>query len=164
MLSSGGEASEGARGNERRVTMSDQTTTERRFTAAAFQAYMNEGKLMGSRNRDTGEVFVPPRPIDPKTHSDNMEWVELSGWGTLVAFTSVYIGTSAMIDAGYDRTKPYVAGIVELAEGARISAQILGIDGKQPDISWIGRPMRASLVERSLGEKRQMFLVFEAQP
>ncbi len=142
--------------------MTEQTmTVERPFTAASFQAYMNEGKLMGSRNRETGEVFVPPRPIDPHTHSDEMEWVELSGRGTLAAFTSVYIGTSAMIDAGYDRARPYVAAIVELAEGPRISAQLLGVDGKQPDIAWIGRPMQASFIERGEGEKRRAYLAFE---
>ena len=67
-----------------------ESTAERPFTLASFQAYMNEGRLMGSRNRATGEVFIPPRPIDPATHGDDMEWVELSGQGTLAAFTSVY--------------------------------------------------------------------------
>jgi len=141
--------------------MTDQTTTDRPFTAASFQTYMNEGKLMGSRNRETGEIFVPPRPIDPRTHGDGMEWVELSGRGTLAAFTSVYIGTSAMIAAGYDRAKPYVAAIVELAEGPRISAQLLGVDGKQPDLAWIGRPMQASFIERGEDEKRRAYLGFE---
>ncbi len=139
--------------------MSDQVI-ERPFTAASFQAYMNEGLLMGSRNRDTGEVFVPPRPIDPRTHDDDMEWVELSGRGTLAAFTSVYIGTSAMIDAGYDRTKPYIAAIIELEEGPRISGQLTGVDGQQPDIDWIGRPVQASFVERGEGNARRAFLVF----
>jgi uncharacterized OB-fold protein len=143
--------------------MENKPAVERPFTAASFQAYMNEGKLMGSRNRETGEVFVPPRPIDPNTHDENMEWVELSGRGTLAAFTSVYIGTSAMIAAGYDRTKPYVAGIVELEEGPRISAQIAGVDGKQPDIEWIGRLVQATFVERGEGEKRRAYLVFEME-
>ena len=141
--------------------MTDQVTTDRPFTAASFQAYMNEGKLMGSRNRETGEVFVPPRPIDPGTHGNNMEWVELSGRGTLAAFTSVYIGTSAMIDAGYDRAKPYVAAIVELEEGPRISAQLLGVDGTAPDIAWIGRPVLASFIERGEAERRRAYLAFE---
>lgn len=142
--------------------MTEQTqVAERPFTATAFQAYMDEGKLMGSRNRETGEMFVPPRPIDPHTHGDEMEWVELSGHGTLAAFTSVYIGTSAMIDAGYDRAKPYVAAIVELAEGPRISAQLLGVDGKQPDLTWIGRLVLASFIERGEGDKRQAYLAFE---
>lgn len=136
-------------------------TIERPFTAASFQVFMNEGKLMGSRNRVTGEMFVPPRPIDPRTHGDDMEWVELSGRGKLAAFTSVYIGTSAMIDAGYDRSNPYIAGIVELEEGPRISAQIVGVDGKQPDIAWIGRPVHASFIERGEDEKRRAFLGFE---
>ena len=138
-----------------------ENTAERPFTLASFQTYMNEGRLMGSRNRATGEVFAPPRPIDPATHSDDMEWIELSGRGTLAAFTSVYIGTSAMIDAGYDRKKPYVAGIVELAEGPRISAQIAGVDGTQPDLGWIGQAVRAAFIERGEGEKRRAFLAFE---
>ena len=141
--------------------MIEQATTDRPFTAASFQTYMNEGKLVGSRNRQTGEVFVPPRPIDPSTHGSDMEWVELSGRGTLAAFTSVYIGTSAMIDAGYDRSKPYVAGIVELEEGPRISAQLLGVDGTAPDIAWIGRPVLASFIERGEAERRRAYLAFE---
>ncbi len=141
--------------------MTETITTDRPFTAASFQAYMNEGKLMGSRNRETGEMFVPPRPIDPGTHGENMEWVELSGRGKVAAFTSVYIGTSAMIDAGYDRSQPYVAAIVELEEGPRISAQLLGVDGKHPDIAWIGRSVQASFIERGAGEKEQSYLAFE---
>lgn len=136
-------------------------TIEQPFTAASFQFFMNEGKLMGSRNRDTGEVFVPPRPIDPRTHGDDMEWVELSGRGKLAAFTSVYIGTSAMIDAGYDRSNPYIAGIVELEEGPRISGQIIGVDSLRPEIEWIGRPVRASFIERGEGDKRRAYLAFE---
>ena len=141
--------------------MTEQSITERPFTQASYQAYLNEGRLMGSRNRATGELFVPPRPIDPATHASDMEWVELSGRGTLAAFTSVYIGTSAMIDAGYDRKKPYISGVVTLAEGPRISAQILGLDGTQPDLAWIGRPLRATFVERGEGEKRRAYLAFE---
>ncbi len=141
--------------------MTEQAIVDRPFTAASFQAYMDEGKLMGSRNRETGEVFVPPRPIDPGTHGEAMEWVELSGRGTLAAFTSVYIGTTAMIDAGYDRSRPYVAGIVELEEGPRISAQLLGVDGRQPDLAWIGRPVQVSFIERQEEGKRRAFLGFE---
>ncbi len=144
--------------------MSTENMSERPFTAASFQAYMNEGRLMGSRNRETDAVFVPPRPIDPHTHGADMEWIELSGRGKLAAFTSVYIGTTAMIDAGYDRSTPYVAGIVELEEGPRISAQLLGVDGKQPDLAWIGRPVKASFIERGEGGKRGAYLAFELTP
>lgn len=105
----------------------------RPFTAAAFQDYLREGKLMGSRCEETGELFVPPRAICPRTYSENMTWAELSGEGKLITFTAIYIGTTPMIEAGYDRQKPYCSGIVELAEGPRISAQIVGVDAAAPE-------------------------------
>jgi uncharacterized OB-fold protein len=139
--------------------MSDQ---ERGFTATAFQAYLNEGKLMGSRCVETGEIFVPPRPLCPHTYSANMEWVELSGRGKLVAYTAVYIGTTPMVEAGFDRNNPYVTGIVELAEGPRFSAQITGVDATQPETIRIGQPLRAGFVSRGEGEAQHAHLVFEA--
>lgn len=139
--------------------MSDQT---RGFTATSFQAYLDEGKLMGARCVETGEIFVPPRPMCPRTYSTNMEWVELSGKGKLVAFTAVYVGTTPMVEAGYGRENPYVAGIVELAEGPRFSALITGVDAHQPETIRIGGPLEAGFVERGEGETRHMQLVFEA--
>jgi uncharacterized OB-fold protein len=92
-----------------------------------------------------------------------MEWVELSGKGELAAFTAVYIGPTAMIDAGYDRTNPYCAGIVRLAEGPSISAQILGVDASQPQSIAIGTPLQVSIIERNLDEENSRFyLAFTA--
>ncbi|MEZ4519779.1 MAG: Zn-ribbon domain-containing OB-fold protein [Chloroflexota bacterium] len=139
--------------------MSDQ---ERSFTATSFQAYLDEGKLMGSRCVETGEIFVPPRPICPHTYSTNMEWVELSGKGKLVAYTSVYIGTTPMVEAGYDRKNPYCSGVVELAEGPRFSAQITGVDAAHPETIHIGQALAAGFVERGEGETRHAHLIFEA--
>lgn len=132
------------------------------FTAASFRAYLDEGKLMGARCRDTGEIFIPPRPICPRTYSTNMEWVELSGRGILLAYTAVYIGTSAMVAAGYDRKTPYCTGIVELAEGPRFSAQITGVDAAQPEQIAIGQLLQADFVSRGEGDTRHTHLVFKA--
>lgn len=115
---------------------------------------------MGSRSVATGKIYAPPRPIDPETHSEEMEWVELSGKGTLAAFTAVYIGPTAMIEAGYDRTKPYLTGIVQLDEGPMISAQILGLDAMQPDVNAIGTPLTVSFIERGAGDATRTFLAF----
>lgn len=132
----------------------------RSFTAASFQTFLDEGKLMGSRCVETGEIFIPPRTICPRTYSTNMEWVELSGKGKLVAFTAVYIGTTAMIQAGFDRRNPYVTGIVELDEGPRFSAQILGVDAKEPEMIPIGLPLTARFEVRGEGENGRRHLVF----
>jgi len=133
---------------------------DRPFTEHSFQQFLNEGRLMGSRCQSTGEIFVPPRPINPHTHTDDMEWVALSGSGELAAYTAVYIGPTAMIEAGYDRTKPYCTGVVKLAEGPMISAQILGVDAGNPQTIQIGTPLTATFLERGEGDAKRAFLAF----
>ena len=61
------------------------------------------------------------------------DWEELGGRGKLVAFTTIHIAPTAMIEAGYSRDNPYCTGIVRLAEGPAISAQILGVDPTKPE-------------------------------
>jgi uncharacterized OB-fold protein len=131
------------------------------FTSVAFNKFLSEHKLMGTRCRADGELYLPPRPVCPEGHSADMEWVEFSGRGTLAAFTIVYVAPSAMIAAGYDRKNPYCVGVVRLAEGPAISAQILGVDVKNPEQIKIGMPLKATFVERGEGEARRTFLTFE---
>ena len=69
---------------------------------------------------------------------------------------------TAMIEAGYGRDNPYLAGIVQLEEGVKISAQILGADPGQPDTNLIGTPVEVEFVERGEGEEKQTFLAFRA--
>ncbi len=136
---------------------------EKGFTHTSFQAFLNAKRFMGARCKQTGELFVPPRPMCPKTFSTDMEWVELSGDGQLVAFTAVHIGAPAMVEAGYDRKNPYLSGIVQLAEGPKISAQILGLDGNDPENIKIGTPLKVTFIDRGDAEKKQTFLGFTAQ-
>lgn len=104
---------------------------ENQFTATAFNAFLAEHKLMGSRCKDCEKIYLPPRPLCPETYSTDMEWVELSGKGKLVGFTSISIGPAFMQQSGFDRNNPYVTGVVELEEGVRISALIVGVDAKK---------------------------------
>jgi uncharacterized protein len=138
------------------------TDATREFTAVAFQSYLNEGKLMGSRCVDTGEIFVPPRAMCPRTYSTNMEWVELSGRAQLLTFTAVHIGTTAMVRTGYDRQHPYCTGIVELAEGPRFSAQIVGVDALHPDTIKIGQSLEAEFIVQDDANNHRTHLVFRA--
>lgn len=133
------------------------------FTVASFNQYLAEKKLMASRCPACDALYLPPRAICPKCHSDQLEWVETSGKGRLAAFTSVYVGPTAMIAEGFDRNNPYVAGIVELDEGVKISARILGVDARQPGQIKIGTPMTVTFVERGGGDTPpdQTFLAFQ---
>jgi uncharacterized protein len=136
------------------------TTAERPFTSASFEGYLNEKKLMGSHCTTCNKDFLPPRAICPNCHGDQLTWIEFSGKGKLAAFTSIFIAPTAMIEAGYGRDNPYLAGVVDLDEGVKISAQILGLDAAKPEEVKIGTSLHAEFVERSEGEKKKTFLAF----
>ena len=66
-----------------------------------------------------------------------------------------------MLEAGYGRDNPYCAGIVLLADGPSISAQILGVDAAHPEGIKIGTPLKAAFIERGEGDAQHSILVFE---
>lgn len=137
---------------------------KRPFTPYSFNQYLAEKKLMGSYNAKSNTTYLPPRPVCPKTFDENMEWVELSGKGKLVAFTSITIGQLVMNKRGFDRNNPYVSGIVELDEGPRISAFITGLDAKHPENIKIGTPVTVEYLEYEEGETKKTVLAFRANP
>ncbi len=134
---------------------------ERPITNASYEQFLNEEKLMGSRCKKCGSLFLPPRPICIKCFSREMEWVEMKGEGKLVAFTCVAVGPPFMIQEGYDRKHPYVSGVVELKEGVRIDGRIEGVDGTKPETIKIGMPLKVEFLHRGEGEKRRTFLAFK---
>ena len=133
---------------------------EPEFTSASFNQFLGEHKLMASRCRSCGALWLPPRPLCPACHGEEMEWVEMGSSGTLLAFTTVHIAPTAMIEAGYGKDNPYCTGIVRLAEGPAISAQILGVDARQPAQIAVGTPLEIAFVERGEGGKRRTYLAF----
>ena len=136
-------------------------TGDQVFTEAAFRSFLAKHQLMAARCQACGGLYLPPRPLCPDCFGMDMAWEPLSGQGELAAFTAVHIAPTAMIEAGYDRDNPYVAGVVRLAEGPSISAQILGMDARHPDQIAIGASLRAVYVERGEGDAQRTFLAFE---
>ncbi len=132
------------------------------FTSATFNRFLGEHKLMGARCTKCGALYLPPRAICPQCHGVQMEWIELSGKGKLAAFSAVSIGPSTLQAEGYDRNNPYCAGIVELDEGVKISARVLGVDAKQPANIVIGTPLTIEFIERGEGEQKKTVLAFKA--
>ena len=116
------------------------------ITAAVFNRYLESKQLMASKCGICDQVYIPPRAVCPNCHADELNWVSLSGIGKISAFTAVYIGPTFMNSQGYDRTNPYLTGIVELEEGVRISARLLGFDPKTPAEVLIGTPVFVDFV------------------
>ena len=136
---------------------------EREFTSASFNEYLSEKKLMASKCTKCGALYVPPRPLCNKCFGSEMEWAEMKGKGKLAAFTTIAIAPTLMIEEGYGRDNPYCTGVVELEEGPRISARILGVDAKKPEGIEIGTPLAVDFVERGEGEAKRTFLAFRAK-
>jgi len=135
---------------------------EREFTSASFNEFLGEKKLMASKCTKCGALYVPPRPLCNKCFGSEMEWAEMKGKGKLAAFTTIAIAPTLMIEEGYGRDNPYCSGVVELAEGPKISARILGVDAKKPEEIKIGTPLAVDFVERGEGEAKRTFLAFKA--
>jgi uncharacterized OB-fold protein len=135
---------------------------ERDFNSTSFYQFLAEEKLMGSHCNSCKAQFLPPRALCPSCYGEDMEWIEMPAEGKLVAYTTIHIAPTAMIEAGYDRENPYCAGIVELANGTRISAQILGVPAAQPEAIAIGAPVHAVFVKRGEGESEKAFLAFDS--
>ena len=134
---------------------------DRPFSDNSFQQFLNEEKLMGSRCKICGELFVPPRPLCPKCNNTKMEWVPIKGNGKLAAFTSIFVGPPYMVKEGYDRKHPYIAGVVELEEGPKVDARIEGIDATKPELIKIGTPLTATYLHRGEGAGKKTFLAFK---
>ena len=130
------------------------------FNDISYERFLSEEKLMGSRCRDCGALFVPPRAICIECCSSEMDWVEMKGEGKLAAYTCIAIGPPFMAEEGYDRKHPYVSGVVELEEGVKVVARIEGVDGSKPETIEIGTPLKVEFLHRAEGRNPTTFLAF----
>ena len=111
-------------------------------TTAPFWEACKEGRLMIGLCRDTGRHFFPPRGVSPFTLSPDVELVAASGAGVVYSFTVM-------------RTKePYVAAMVELAEGPRVFTNLVEV---APEDVRIGMAVRLAFVPTEGGPPVPMF-------
>ena len=111
------------------------------FTATSFYRLLDDKKLMGSKCKKCGDLFLPPRPLCGHCLGDDMEWFQFSGRGKLISYSVVRVGTTYYEAKGYSRDNPYCWGVVHLDEGPHISALLLGADLSRPDSIKIGQAL-----------------------
>lgn len=133
---------------------------EKEFTASSFYRLLDDRKLMGSKCKKCEALFLPPRPFCGQCLADEMEWFQFSGRGKLFSYSVVRVGTTYYEAKGYSRDNPYCWGVVELDEGPRISALLLGADLSQPDSIKIGQPVEAVFPEKAAAEEERNAITF----
>ena len=134
---------------------------EKDFTIESYLEFIRNKKLMGTRCKDCGAMFVPVRKLCIDCNSTNMEWVEMSGKGEIAAFTSITVGTPFFVEKGYDRNKPYCFSVIRLQEGPMVSAQLVGVDESKPETIKIETPVKAIFLETELKGETRFDLGFE---
>ena len=95
-----------------------------------------EKKLMLQYDPEAKAFQFWPRPIGVKSGKANLEWRASSGRGVLYSYTLVHVPAP-----GFEDRVPYLIGLVELDEGVRIVANLVGVGA---DDVRIGMPMRVT--------------------
>ena len=77
--------------------------------------------MLTTRGQTSGRLTFPPKPFCPYDWGREVEWVELSGRGKLYSQTVIHA-----VPAVFVGETPIRNGIVDLNEGLRVAARILG--------------------------------------
>lgn len=103
------------------------------FTIEQFYKFLQQGKLMAGKCVKCGKIHLPPRPLCDNCYSQEFEWVNVSGKGTLATYTVISIAPQQFQDL-----TPYMVGIVQLESGLKIPGMIRAV--KQEELK-IGMPL-----------------------
>ncbi|CQD18453.1 putative nucleic-acid-binding protein containing a Zn-ribbon [Mycobacterium europaeum] len=95
--------------------------------SAPYWQAARQGRLLIAHCRACATVHHYPRPFCPHCWSDDVVPVQASGSGILYTYSTVYVND---LPPFRDRV-PYIAAIVELAEGPRVMTTIEGVPHEQ---------------------------------
>lgn len=133
---------------------------QKEFTIKNHFDYLAEGKLMGSKCKKCGEIFIPNKKLCNKCYSTDMEWIQFSGKGTLATYSLIGVGARYFSAQGYGMKNPYCFAVVKLEEGPSVSAHIVG-----PSKEWesdsknfkIGMNLKMKIIKVQLEGKEPKF-------
>lgn len=125
------------------------------FTAQAkvgtFVEYLEKGELRGTKCRQCGETFFPPRAECSKCLNEDMEWTKIEGAGSLVSFTRVNYAPT-----GFEADIPYILALVDfngIKVFGRFSAEV-----PEEQLA-VGLPVKAETITLAGGQVSYQFLL-----
>lgn len=73
-----------------------------------FIDYLENGKVMSTRCKGCDEIFFPPRADCCRCLSSDMQWDEISGYGTLISYSLLKFAP-----IGFDADLPYTIALLD---------------------------------------------------
>jgi uncharacterized OB-fold protein len=122
-------------------------------TVEQYQKNIDMGKFRAFKCKGCGAVIAPPSGACYKCGGTKMEWTEVSGKGNLVSFTVIHVAAEE-----FQEEAPYYIAIVELEEGTRVSARLLGYDPLKPEDVKIGTKLQIAYIK---GVSGKAYLAFK---
>lgn len=116
-----------------------------------FWEGLKEGKIFAAKCKKCGKMYFPPVADCGECYSSNMDWVELSGEGEVIAFTHIVVRP-----VSFQENPPYTIVIARLKEGVKALAWLT--DAKKKDVK-IG--MKVKLMPKVSEDGR---LTYEFRP
>jgi hypothetical protein len=100
------------------------------------------GALRIQRCLDCGKPYFYPRPVCPSCGSVNVEWFTASGEATLYSYVINHRPAP-----GFEADAPYAIAVVQLTEGPRMMANIVGVPNTPQDLV-LDMPLRVTFEAR----------------
>jgi uncharacterized OB-fold protein len=114
-----------------------------------FVSHLDEGKVTGTRCKDCGKVFFPPRADCYKCLASNMEWFDVSGTGKLVSYSKLEYAP-----VGFDGDLPYCIALLDYKDYKVFGR--LASDLSPEDIA-VGMDMKTMVNELPNGQVSYVF-------
>ncbi len=108
---------------------------EYKLTAKMFAEALKKNRLLGLKCNICGAYTVPPKKVCLECASEDLEIVELSGWGQIQTFTVIQVPPE-----GFEA--PYIVGMAELDEGPWLVGNIVGVDPDEATMDLIGKRVK----------------------
>ncbi len=104
-------------------------------------SYLENGVVAGTRCKNCGKLYFPPRVDCLDCRKSEVEWVPIEGKTKLVTFTQVYFAPPA-----FEQSTPYILGLAEFDNGLRVFAPVsrdIDLEELKPDLELLLRPKQA---------------------
>jgi uncharacterized OB-fold protein len=108
-------------------------------TTQPFWDGLRQHKVLLQYSPSTDKWVFYPRVLAPRTLSDDLEWRQVSGAGTLYSYTVARRPTAPP----WADSVPQLLAIVELDEGPRLSTELVNVEPEKIKIGMRVRPVFA---------------------